>query len=139
MCPREAFNKVINDILLESVCSFVALIGRVGVKFKEVLGVLNLFRYIEVFTPSRAANSNLWVMQRISITGLLFAIIMLAPSKVDLTSFSFSSSLLMSAASKFPMQCKIKLKMRWRNWKKHGVIKKTNRSCWASPTVATKG
>ena len=22
---------------------------------------------------------------------------------------------------------------------KHGVIKKTNRSCWASPTVATKG
>jgi len=22
---------------------------------------------------------------------------------------------------------------------KHGVIEKTNRSCWASPTVATKG
>ena len=25
------------------------------------------------------------------------------------------------------------------NLEKHGVIKKTNRSCWASRTVATKG
>ena len=67
---------------------------------------LNLFRYEEVFMASRTANSILWAMQWIAITGLpmfgwsclitplLLAIITSLPSKVHSTSFSFSSSYL---------------------------------------------
>ena len=65
------YTTVISKIILEIACSFVVLIGGVEVKFKDVLdGVLNLFRYEEVFTASRSVNSNLWAMQWVTITGL---------------------------------------------------------------------
>ena len=56
------YSNVINNIFLENVCRFVALIGGVEVKFKEVLdGVLKSVQVyrVSVFTVSRNANSNL--------------------------------------------------------------------------------